>query len=39
VEEDKKDAKKAKVAGVQLDSVVEKDLVIWKIDSKIEKNV
>jgi hypothetical protein len=38
VEEDKKDAKKAKAAGVQLDSAAEKEKQIWEIDSEIEKD-
>jgi hypothetical protein len=38
VEEDKEDAEKAKVAGVQLDSAAEKEKQIWEIDSEIEKD-
>jgi hypothetical protein len=38
VEEDKKDAKKAKVAGVQLDSAAEEEKQIWEIDSEIGKD-
>jgi hypothetical protein len=38
VEEDKKDAKKAKVAGVQLDSEAGKEKQIWEMDSEIEKD-
>jgi hypothetical protein len=36
VEKDKRDAKKVKVVGVQLDSVAEKEKQIWEIDSEIE---
>jgi hypothetical protein len=38
VEEDKKDAKTATVAGVQLDSAAETEKQIWEIDSEIEKD-
>jgi hypothetical protein len=38
VEEDKKETKKTKVAGVHLDSAAEKETQNWEIDSEIEND-